>query len=71
MEDEYTSNKSGNVNGVLSFVRKGDAERRAINWQKHVNESVVGVRKEQRQIPSANKEYSENRKSLTSKYFKY
>jgi hypothetical protein len=31
MEDEYTNNKSGNVNGVLSFLRKGDAERRTIN----------------------------------------
>jgi len=31
MEVEYTSNKSGNVNGVLSFLRKGDMERRTVN----------------------------------------
>jgi len=33
MEDEYTytSNKRGNVNGVLSFLRKGDMERRTVN----------------------------------------
>jgi hypothetical protein len=31
MEDEYTSNKSGKVKGVLSFLRKGDMERRTVN----------------------------------------
>jgi len=31
MEDEYTSNKSGNVNGVLSFLRKCDMERKTVN----------------------------------------
>jgi hypothetical protein len=64
MEDEYTSNKSGNVNGVLSFLRNGDADKRTVNSQKHVNESVVRIRKEQRQIPSAKKKYSENRNPL-------